>query len=238
MKLTLQGHTFLASSGDYGVASHPASNTTGCISSSNPQSTAQNGTVFNPQSLDSCPYVLSVGATQVNANETVHDPESAAVYSSGDVPPLHYGGTGGGFSNYFPAPSYQNAALDMYFSNYNPGYATYNYTGYSSIGANGGIYNRAGRGFPDVSANGNNFLLFVANEVSFSGGTSMSTPIWGSLLTLVNQQRTAVGKGPVGFVNPVLYSHPEIFNDITRGSNPGCKLGSCNGVKLGELTLL
>jgi tripeptidyl-peptidase-1 len=26
----------------------------------------------------------------------------------------------------------------------------------------------------------------------------------------------------VGFVNPVLYAHPEVFNDITQGSNPGC----------------
>jgi len=26
----------------------------------------------------------------------------------------------------------------------------------------------------------------------------------------------------VGFVNPVLYAHPEMFNDITLGDNPGC----------------
>ena len=149
MKLTLQGHTFLASSGDYGVASHPQENTTGCISPDNPQSTTQNGTVFNPQSLDSCPYVLSCGATQVNANETVSDLESAAVYASEDNA-LHQGSTGGGFSNYFAQPSYQSAAVATYFSDYDPGYASYNYTGYSSIGANGGKYNRAGRGFPDV----------------------------------------------------------------------------------------
>lgn len=28
--------------------------------------------------------------------------------------------------------------------------------------------------------------------------------------------------GPVGFINPVLYEHPEVFNDITSGHNPGC----------------
>jgi tripeptidyl-peptidase-1 len=26
----------------------------------------------------------------------------------------------------------------------------------------------------------------------------------------------------VGFVNPVLYANPDILNDITKGSNPGC----------------
>lgn len=26
----------------------------------------------------------------------------------------------------------------------------------------------------------------------------------------------------MGFVNPALYSHPEILNDITNGTNPGC----------------
>jgi tripeptidyl-peptidase-1 len=26
----------------------------------------------------------------------------------------------------------------------------------------------------------------------------------------------------VGFVNPALYSHPWVLNDIVNGSNPGC----------------
>lgn len=26
----------------------------------------------------------------------------------------------------------------------------------------------------------------------------------------------------VGFVNPVLYEHPEVLHDITNGSNPNC----------------
>jgi hypothetical protein len=39
----------------------------------------------------------------------------------------------------------------------------------------------------------------------------------------VNEARIAAGKGPVGFINPVLYQHPEVFNDIKNGSNPGCR---------------
>jgi tripeptidyl-peptidase-1 len=38
----------------------------------------------------------------------------------------------------------------------------------------------------------------------------------------INEARIAVGKGPVGFINPVLYQHTEVFNDIKNGSNPGC----------------
>lgn len=26
----------------------------------------------------------------------------------------------------------------------------------------------------------------------------------------------------MGFINPVLYSHPEVLNDVVNGSNPGC----------------
>lgn len=33
-----------------------------------------------------------------------------------------------------------------------------------------------------------------------------------------------MGKKPVGFVNPVLYANPQMFNDITVGDN---YLGSC-----------
>jgi hypothetical protein len=32
----------------------------------------------------------------------------------------------------------------------------------------------------------------------------------------------SIGKGPIGFVNPVLYANPHILNDITNGTNVGC----------------
>ena len=53
-------------------------------------------------------------------------------------------------------------------------------------------------------------------------GTSLSAPIWGSVITLINEERTVRGKGPVGFVNPVLYANSWALNDIKNGSNPGC----------------
>jgi tripeptidyl-peptidase-1 len=44
----------------------------------------------------------------------------------------------------------------------------------------------------------------------------------GGIVTLLNEARLAAKKGPIGFLNPTLYAHPEAFNDITKGSNPGC----------------
>ena len=53
-------------------------------------------------------------------------------------------------------------------------------------------------------------------------GTSLASPLFASVLTLINEERFKAGKGPVGFVNPTLYAHPEVLNDITNGTNVGC----------------
>jgi tripeptidyl-peptidase-1 len=133
-----------------------------------------------------------------------------------------------GFSNYFQRASYQESAVDAYLTQHDPGYSYYTFNGVdathsgTNIGANGGRYNRAGRAFPDVSAVGAHFDIYLNGMRSETGGTSMSTPIWASILTLINEKRSQAGKGPVGFVNPVLYEHPEVFNDIVDGINPGC----------------
>ena len=37
-------------------------------------------------------------------------------------------------------------------------------------------------------------------------GTSASSPVVGSMITLINDARLAAGKGPVGFLNPSVYS--------------------------------
>ena len=66
---------------------------------------------------------------------------------------------------------------------------------------------------------------------SGEAGTSLSSPIFASMITMINQERTLVGKGPVGFVNPVIYKHPEIFTDITRGGAPGCNTPGFSAVE-------
>lgn len=51
---------------------------------------------------------------------------------------------------------------------------------------------------------------------------SVGTPIFASIVSRINEERMAAGKGPVGFINPVLYKNPHVLNDIKNGSNPNC----------------
>lgn len=77
-------------------------------------------------------------------------------------------------------------------------------------------------GYPDVSANGAFLEIYNNLTLEHFFGTSLASPIFASVVTLLNEERTAIGKGPIGFVNPVLYAHPEVLNDIVNGSNPNC----------------
>lgn len=93
LKLGLQGVTFVWASGDDGVAAfHGDDSASGCL--------GKDEKLFNPL-FPTCPYVTSVGGTQLWAGQTLSDPESAL------EGPLEHGGTaysGGGFANYFPVP--------------------------------------------------------------------------------------------------------------------------------------
>ncbi|KAL6299946.1 peptidase S8/S53 domain-containing protein [Sparassis latifolia] len=197
-KLGLMGMTILYSSGDYGVAGY--NNT--CLYPNGTQ--AVGAPIFSPTFPSTCPYITSVGATQVNPNSTVLEPESACeqvIYSSG------------GFSNMFAMPSYQKTAVESYLANYPPPYPAdiWNSTGTS-------------RAFPDISANGANYIVAIQGEYMLVYGTSCSSPVSAAILSAVNDARLAVGKGPMGFINPTIYTPRgmEAFNDITTGTNPGC----------------
>lgn len=63
------------------------------------------------------------------------------------------------------------------------------------------------------------------------GGTSAATPIFASIINRINEERIAVNKTPVGFVNPALYANPGMFNDITAGNNTGCGDGGFDAVE-------
>ncbi|TFK85969.1 subtilisin-like protein [Polyporus arcularius HHB13444] len=197
-KLGLLGTTVLYSSGDDGVAGNG-----GVCLNANGQP-ARNGKRFNPDFPASCPFVTAVGATQVNPGSTVNDPEGACeqvIFS------------GGGFSNFFEIPDYQTAAVNSFLKNHPPPFTS-------------AQFNNSGkaRGFPDLSANGANYAVAVAGEFVLVFGTSCSAPVVGSMITLINDARLAAGKGPVGFINPAIYSEKfsSAFHDITTGGNKGC----------------
>ncbi|KAH7346722.1 peptidase S8/S53 domain-containing protein [Rhexocercosporidium sp. MPI-PUGE-AT-0058] len=196
MKLGLQGVTFLYSSGDYGVAGNGGQCGSG---------------MFNPAFPSTCPYVTSVGATQITPGASVTQPEQAAesvIYS------------GGGFSNVFSLPSYQSSAVKTYFAQHKPSYGSDRYN-----------TSQTSRGYPDVSANGVNYVIAVDGNFSYVYGTSASAPTFGSIVTLINGARLAIGKSSVGFMNPALYAHPGVLNDITSGGNQGCGTPGFTSVK-------
>lgn len=222
MKLGMQGVSIVLASGDSGVAG-PAGddNADGCLG---------NGQIFSPDFPATCPYLTTVGATYLPSMGNVFKDEETAVtrFGSGggkqadEGSKLTHHWSSSGFSNIFEIPSYQAAAVSNYLTNHPPPYTSYSTTNDAAIGAGGGIYNRNGRGYPDVSAIGDNVLIFNKGAPTLIGGTSAAAPVFAAILTRINDERLKAGKSTVGFVNPTLYANPGAFHDITTGNNPGC----------------
>lgn len=177
MKLGLQGHSILFASGDYGVASFAGDgDSNGCL--------GPDSKIFNPQYPSNCPYVTSVGGSMLYTDQTVDDAES--------VMHANLGGTAanfsssGGFSNYFPQPAYQKATVEKYFKKAN---LTYPYYSEFEVDVNttSGLYNRIGRAYPDVAANGARFRAYTDSYDYFYYGSSLASPLFASVLTLVSR---------------------------------------------------
>ncbi|KAF2152969.1 subtilisin-like protein [Myriangium duriaei CBS 260.36] len=204
MKLGLMGVSVLYSSGDYGVAGNGGQ----CL---NPNGTFNNGTSgkFNPSFPATCPYVTAVGATQVKPGTNIITDLATGVQPEQACETVIY--SGGGFSNNFAIPQYQADAVNSWFENHPPPY-----------GADRFNNSRTSRGYPDISANGANYVIAIDGQFGLVYGTSASSPTLGSILTLVNELRLTFGKSSIGFINPTIYAHPNTLNDITEGGNQGC----------------
>ncbi|KAK7955191.1 subtilisin-like protein [Apiospora saccharicola] len=208
LKLGLRGVTVLYASGDFGVAAYNET----CLTS-NGTYIHSNAGRFGPSFPANCPYVTAVGATQVPTGTNII--EELANKVQPEVACEMVIRSGGGFSDVFEMPAYQAEAVTNYLTTYPPPFG-------------GDRYNNSGcaRGFPDVSANGAHYVIGVLGRFRHVFGTSASSPTFGAVITLINERRLAAGKkGPVGFLNPVLYANPHVLNDVTRGANPGCGTG-------------
>lgn len=96
--------------------------------------------------------------------------------------------SGGGFSNYFPRPKYQDAAVTAYLK--------------QTVGGQyAGLYNPNGRGYPDIAAQSQNFSTVWNGTVRPTDGTSCSVPTASAVLALVNDALLAAGKPTLGFIN-------------------------------------
>jgi tripeptidyl-peptidase-1 len=192
MKLGLQGVTVVVASGDQGVGE-------------NFNCQGNNFDIFTPYYISTCPYVLSVGATELNLPAGTSKPKPWQKLAERASTTF---GSGGGFSNVFAQPSYQKAAVEKYFAT-----TKLNFTGYTpyvneSMFGNitSGVYHIGGRAYPDVSAVGERILITYDGSWITVGGTSASTPIWAGIINLINEARLAAGKSTVGFINPTLVS--------------------------------
>jgi subtilase family serine protease len=180
-----QNVTVLASSGDSGVSNVDA-----------------NGQPFPfPTVLfpASSPFVTAVGGTTLSA-DTSGNYQSETTWNNST------GASGGGVSQQFSEPSYQNVLP-------------------ASVQATLGGH----RGIPDVAynADGNTPVVIYAGFFPnpknrgfyVQGGTSAGPPQWAGIIAVANQY----AGHPLGFLNPNLYSlatgDPQDFHDVTTGNN-------------------
>ncbi|PIL32625.1 hypothetical protein GSI_05329 [Ganoderma sinense ZZ0214-1] len=187
-QLGARGTSVLFASGDGGVAG------------TRPNDTCGDDGLFIPVFPATCPFVTTVGSTEGVS------PEVAAPFSAG------------GFSNVFPRPAYQAAAVLGYLN-------AINITNDSSTSPLAGRFNITGRVFPDVATQGRDIAIVAAGQSTQVFGTSASSPMFASVVALVNDQLLNAGRPTLGFLNPLLYSRAAaagVFNDITVGSNVGC----------------
>ncbi len=158
----------------------------------------------------SSPNVLACGGTElVTSGNTVTSEIVWNELASNE------GATGGGISDVFPLPSWQNGA---------------------GVPPSANPSQYVGRGVPDVAGDADpttGYVTLVDGQPDVIGGTSAVAPLWAGLVALINQ---SVGK-PIGFMNPLLYQAGDAsgdFDDITSGNNGAYSAGpgwdACTGL--------
>lgn len=120
----------------------------------------------------SCPYITSVGATKFIPEIVATDSRTGFV-------------SGGGFSNYFPRPAYQDPAIPPYITSLGTSFP--------------GLYNASGRAYPDAAAQGYHFSTIWNGSLHPLDGTSAATPTAAAVISLVNDALIAAGKPRWGF---------------------------------------
>jgi len=155
----------------------------------------------------SSPYVVACGGTRlILSGASIASEQVWNELSSNE------GATGGGVSESFALPSFQQSAN-------------------VPKAPNGFV----GRGVPDVAGDADpetGYNVVVDGQQTVIGGTSAVAPLWAGLLACINQ---ALGTN-LGYVNPLLYvaKAEAAFHDITSGNNGDYSAGpgwdACTGL--------
>jgi subtilase family serine protease len=152
----------------------------------------------------SAPHVTAVGGTKFSGLfETGHE--------------VVNGLSGGGFSNVYPRPAWQDAAVSGYLSK-------------MADHLPKAAFNRSGRGYPDTTALSSGFTV-VDNKVPVPGvaGTSCASPTVAAIFALVNDRLISAGKPVLGFANIALYQSllgTDAVFDVTEGKQNACPLAT------------
>jgi kumamolisin len=150
------------------------------------------------------PHALSCGGTKLTGSGGSIGSE--VVWNEG----VRAGAGGGGVSEFFAKPAYQNGVT-------------------IPAALNGFV----GRGVPDLAGNADpvsGYIVFVHGQQAVIGGTSAVAPLYAGLIALINQARKSAGGQSVGFIQDVIYPSPKDagFRDITQGDND--IFGNLNGL--------
>ena len=152
----------------------------------------------------SSPFVLACGGTRLTASDNAVTEEVVWHESNTSA-------TGGGISDVFDLPTYQQT---------------------SHIPKSVNDNKHVGRGVPDVAAVADpatGYAVRVDGKNLVIGGTSAVAPLMAGLIALINQEK---GK-PVGFIHPAIYANPGVFRDIDQGNNSTTKTNKGYTAKAG-----
>ena len=184
-----------------GVSLYAASGDWGAYSCTTRDPSDHRVTVFWPASS---PYVVSVGGTFLAVRD-----DGSYLDEAGWEDYLSTGGTGGGLNPVDTRPDWQRG-----------------------LGVENDQTNGA-RQLPDISAAADPdtgyTVYFTANDEgegwTMVGGTSGAAPFWAAITALFGEVTSRAGVGPIGFMNPVLYSIAEtaepntVLHDVVRGGD-------------------
>jgi len=115
-------------------------------------------------------------------------PWVTAIGSTSVIPEQGSSFSSGRFSNYFAVPIYQRNATATYIKTLNGQYE--------------GLYNASGRGIPDIAVFGSRYETENNNASSgHHSGTSAGTPVFASMIALINDIRLRNGKPVLRWLN-------------------------------------